>query len=205
MLANKLRDYGLFSSTGIELPGEAAGLLMPQPEWNSTYKSFLSFGYGAALSALQLANSYMVLANNGVRRDVSILNDSQPARGERVMSARVADMVVEMLHGVVGPEGTGKAADTAAYLVAGKTGTAKKLKNGIYQEDAYVAVFTGMAPLNDPEIVVAVIVDEPRKNGFYGGQVAAPVFSRVVSRVLSYLDVDPDMEKVVASGAGAAI
>jgi cell division protein FtsI (penicillin-binding protein 3) len=110
-----------------------------------------------------------------------------------------------MLHGVISPEGTGKAADTAAYMVAGKTGTAKKLKNGIYQDHSYVAVFTGLAPVNDPQIVVAVIVDEPRKNGFYGGQVAAPVFSRVVSRVLSYLDVMPDMEKVAAPGAGTSI
>jgi cell division protein FtsI (penicillin-binding protein 3) len=205
ILADKLRDYGLFSASGIELPGEATGLVVPQPEWGSTYKSFLSFGYGAALSALQLANSYMVLANEGIRRDVSVLNNSSPVRGERVMDAGVARKVVDMLHGVISPEGTGKAADTAAYMVAGKTGTAKKLKNGIYQDHSYVAVFTGLAPVNDPQIVVAVIVDEPRKNGFYGGQVAAPVFSRVVSRVLSYLDVMPDMEKVAAPGAGTSI
>jgi cell division protein FtsI (penicillin-binding protein 3) len=205
MLADKLRDYGLFSSSGIELPGEASGLVEPQSDWGSTYKSYLSFGYGAALSALQLANSYMVLANKGVRRNISILDGGEPAYGERVMDARVAHEVVEMLRGVVGAEGTGKAADTAAYEVAGKTGTAKKLKNGIYQKDSYIAVFTGLAPVDDPEIVVAVIVNEPRKNGFYGGQVAAPVFSRVVSRVLAYLDVRPDIRKIAASETGETI
>lgn len=204
-LADKLRDYGLFSSTGIELPGEASGLIESQPEWGRTYKSFLSFGYGVAVSALQLANSYMVLANKGLRRDVSILSDTAAARGERVMDAGVASKIVEMLNGVISKEGTGRAADTAAYKVAGKTGTAKKLKNGVYQDDAYIAVFTGLAPVQDPEIVVAVIVDEPRKNGFYGGQVAAPIFSRVVSRVLAYLDVNPDLEKVASSVSGDSI
>lgn len=198
VLAEKLRDYGLFSSTGIELPGEASGLIAAQPEWGSTYKSFLSFGYGAAVSVLQLANSYAVLANGGIRRDISILNDSSPARGEQVMDARVARTVVDMLQGVVAPEGTGKAAGTPAFKVAGKTGTAKKLKGGVYDDNAYIAVFTGIAPVKSPEIVVAVVVNEPLKNGFYGGQVAAPVFSRVVSRVLTYLDVAPDRGEMLS-------
>jgi len=198
VLADKLRDYGLFSSSGIELPGEATGLFASQPEWGSTYKDFLSFGYGAALSALQLANGYMVLANNGVRKDVSILNNDSTVPGVRVMSAEVAANVLGMLQGVVDNEGTGSAADTAAYKVAGKTGTAKKLKGGVYQDDAYLAVFTGIAPVVDPEIVIAVVIDDPKKNGFYGGQVAAPVFSKVASRVLRYLDVKPDIEKIAS-------
>jgi len=202
VLADKLRDYGLFSSTGIELPGEVAGLFLAQPEWGSTYKGFLSFGYGAALSMLQLANSYMVLANKGVRKDISILNNNVSRPGVRVMDASVADTVLNMLREVVDKEGTGHAADTAAYRVAGKTGTAKKLKNGVYQDDAYVAVFTGIAPVSDPEIVIAVVIDDPKKNGFYGGQVAAPVFSRVASRVLRYLDVRPDIEKLALSASG---
>ena len=198
-LADKLRDYGLFSSSGIELPGEASGLIVSQPEWGRTYKSFLSFGYGAALSALQLANAYLVLANEGVRRDISILQDSYPVNGERVLNARVAHTVINMLRDVVGPEGTGSKADTAAFTVAGKTGTAKKLKDGAYQDDSYQAVFTGLSPVQNPEIVVAVVVDDPKQNGFYGGQVAAPVFSRVVSRVLTYLDITPDPEKIAAT------
>ena len=202
VLADKLRDYGLFSSSGIELPGEATGLFLSQPEWGSTYKGYLSFGYGAALNALQLASSYMVLANGGMRRDVSILNNNDSLPGVRVMDAKAAATVLNMLRGVVSPEGTGNAADTAAYRVAGKTGTAKKLKNGIYQDDAYIAVFTGIAPAEDPEIVIAVIVDDPKKNGFYGGQVAAPVFSKVASRVLRYLDVKPDVEKIAQSVSG---
>ena len=202
VLADKLRDYGLFTSSGIELPGEAAGLFFAQPEWGGTYKSFLSFGYGAALSAMQLASSYMVLATGGVRKDISILNNNDSLPGVRVMDAKVAKTVLDMLRGVVSPEGTAHAADTAAYRVAGKTGTAKKLKNGVYQDDAYIAVFTGIAPIDDPEIVVAVIIDDPKKNGFYAGQVAAPVFSKVASRVLRYLDVKPDVEKIAQPVSG---
>lgn len=208
VLAEKLRDYGLFSASGIELPGESAGLIAPQSEWGSTYKEYLSFGYGAALSAMQLANGYMVLANGGMRKDISILDDSETASGVRVMDAGVASQVLNMLQGVVAEGGTGNAADTRAYTVAGKTGTAKKLKDGVYQDDAYVAVFTGIAPVMDPRIVVAVIVNDPRKNGFYGGQVAAPVFSRVASRVLRYLDVRPDIGKLAnapAAESGEAI
>jgi len=144
----------------------------------------------------------MVLANRGIRKDISILNNNDALPGVRVMDAKVASTVLNMLRGVVNPEGTGHAADTAAYRVAGKTGTAKKLKNGVYQDDAYVAVFTGIAPVDDPEIVIAVIVDDPKKNGFYGGQVAAPVFSKVASRVLRYLDVKPDIEKIARPVSG---
>lgn len=202
VLAQKLREYGLFSSSGIELPGEANGMMLPQPEWGSTYKSYLSFGYGAALGVLQLANSYMMLANDGVLRDISILNDKQSLPGVRVMSPEVASTVLDMLNGVVSDEGTGSKADTSAYRVAGKTGTAKKLKGGVYQDDSYVAVFTGIAPIEDPQIVIAVVIDDPKKNGFYGGQVAAPVFSKVASRVLRYLDVRPDIKKLSRLAAG---
>lgn len=204
VLADKLRDYGLFSSSGIELPGEAAGLFAAQSEWGGTYKDFLSFGYGAALSTLQLAGSYMVLANDGIRKDISVLDDNGTAPGVRVMNADVAATVVSMLEQVVSTEGTGSAADTKAYRVAGKTGTAKKLKKGIYVDDSYVAVFVGIAPVDSPEIVVVVVVDDPKKNGFYGGQVAAPVFSRVASRVLRYLDVRPDIEKLAADASVTA-
>lgn len=191
-LAEKLRSYGLFSPPGIELPGESSGLFVSQPDWGPHYKSFLSFGYGAATSALQLANAYMVLANNGVRRDITVLDGDNRVPGMQVMQPEVANRILRMLQGVVQAGGTGAGAATMAYQVVGKTGTAKKLKAGIYQDDAYIALFSGVAPLSDPQIVVAVIVDDPRKNGVYGGQVAAPVFSRVVSRVLRYLDVAPD-------------
>jgi len=191
-LAEKLRSYGLFSSSGIELPGESSGLFHAIPDWNQAYKYFLSFGYGAALSALQLASSYTVLANDGVRKDISVLEEATGASGVRVMESGVARKIMSILQGVVDVDGTGRRAALAAYSVAGKTGTAKKLENGSYSGDGYIAVFCGIAPASQPEIVIAVVIDGTRKDGFYGGQFAAPVFSRVASRVLRYLDVKPD-------------
>lgn len=197
-LAEKLRDYGLFALSGVELRGESAGLFMPQPEWESNYKHFLSFGYGAALTAMQLANSYMMLANKGVRKSVSILNDSDTGPGIKVMSPEVATIVLDMLRSVVSVKGTGVAANTKAYNVAGKTGTSEKLKDGVYQDDTHLTIFTGIAPITNPEIVVAVVIDSPRRNGLHGGQVASPVFSKVTSRILRYLGVKPDVEKVAS-------
>lgn len=197
-LAEKLRDYGLFSSSGVELPGEVGGLFKSPGSWSSSYKNFLSFGYGAALSTLQLANAYLVLANEGIRRDVSILKNENDTQHIRVMDKRIAKLVVGMLRKVVSKDGTGIRADTVAYHVAGKTGTAKKIRQGVYMDDAYIAVFCGIAPANNPDIVIAVVIDDPRKNGIYGGQVAAPVFSKVASRILRYLDVPPD-KRVMAS------
>lgn len=191
-LAEKLRSYGLFSSPGIELPGESSGIFAARPDWDENHKQYLSFGYGVALSALQLASGYAVLANGGVRKDISVLQSEINQSGERVMDFAVARKVVDMLGAVVQPGGTGTRAAISAYSVAGKTGTAKKLKAGNYQDDAYTAVFCGITPASQPEIVVAVMIDDPKKNGFYGGQVAAPVFSRVASRVLRYLDIKPD-------------
>ncbi len=191
-LAERLRSYGLFSSSGIELSGESSGLFLARPDWNQTYKHFLSFGYGAAVSALQLAAGYVVLANNGVRKDISILEKDSGSQSVQVMEPGVARKITSMLQGVVGVNGTGKRATLTAYSVAGKTGTAKKLKNGSYSGDEYIAVFCGIVPASQPEIVIAVIIDGTKKDGFYGGQFAAPVFSRVASRVLRYLDIVPD-------------
>ena len=191
-LAKKLRSYGLFSSSGIELPGESSGLFLARSDWNKTYKYFLSFGYGAAVSALQLASGYAVLANNGIRKDISVLEDDAGSPGVQVMDPVVAGKIVAMLQKVVDVDGTGRRAALTAYSVAGKTGTAKKLQNGSYSGDEYIAVFCGMAPASKPEIVIAVIIDGTKKDGFYGGQFAAPIFSNVASRVLRYLDVKPD-------------
>ena len=191
-LAERLRSYGLFSSSGIELPGESLGLFQVRSDWSPTYKYFLSFGYGAALSALQLASGYAVLANDGVRKDISVLEKSPGSNGVQVMDPGVARKIVSMLRKVVDVDGTGKRASLMAYSVAGKTGTAKKLENGSYSGDGYIAVFCGIAPASQPEVVIAVIIDGTKKDGFYGGQFAAPVFARVASRVLRYLDIVPD-------------
>ena len=201
-LAERLRDYGLFSSTGSELPGEAVGIFRPSNEWGSVYKNFLSFGYGVALNALQMANAYLVVANEGVRRDIGILRDKAGSAGVRVMDRQVALQIREMLIGVVEKGGTGVKADTPVYRVAGKTGTAKKLKQGGYSDDSYVAIFSGMAPADNPSIVITIVVDDPKKNGFYGGQVAAPVFSKTASRILRYLDVVPDKTEMLTAVNG---
>ena len=191
-LAKKLRDYGLFSSPGIELRNESAGLFKTRPDWNRSYKDFLSFGYGASLSALQLAAGYAVLANGGVRKRLSVLQHSAGLPAERVMDPAVARQVARMLGRAVRPGGTGAAAATVAYRVAGKTGTTKKIKADDNKPDRYTAVFCGLAPADRAGIVIVVMIENPRGGGFHGGEVAAPVFSRVASRVLRYLDIAPD-------------
>jgi cell division protein FtsI (penicillin-binding protein 3) len=197
-LLNKLRSYGLASTIGIELPGEVSGSIKSGARWEDSYKSFLSFGYGMTTTALQLANAYAVLANNGLRKEISILRDSHNAVPVRVMPASIAGQIREMLEGVVAAGGTGTRAATKGYRVAGKTGTAKKVKQGVYGDDAYLAIFCGIAPVKEPKIVIAVVIDEPKKHGYYGGVVSAPVFSGIASRVLRYLDMTPDGEIIHA-------
>ncbi|TNF99388.1 MAG: hypothetical protein EP297_05710, partial [Gammaproteobacteria bacterium] len=131
---------------------------------------------------------------DGIRKEISILRDSPPAEPVRVMHSAVSRKVSAMLEDVVKTGGTGTRAATKGYRIAGKTGTAKKVKQGVYEDDAYLAVFCGIAPVENPKVVIAIVIDEPKKHGYYGGVVSAPVFSGIASRVLRYLDVAPDGE-----------
>ncbi len=187
-----LSNLGFGVQTESGYPGEASGLLVGYRNWNSIETATLAFGYGLSVTPLQLTQAYAVLADEGIRRPVNFLRQDAAPRGERVLSARVAQQVMAMLEEVTGPEGTALAARVAGYRVAGKTGTVRKSIAGGYADDKYLAVFAGMAPVTDPRLAMVVVVNEPDNGKYYGGQVAAPVFSRVMSGALRLMAIPPD-------------
>ncbi len=197
---------GLGRRTGIGLPGEAAGRLRPYRRWSRLEQATLSFGYGLSVTALQLARAYTVFASGGVLRPLR-LTPGGPGEGERVISAATARAVTRMLEGVVAAHGTGQAARIPRYRVAGKTGTVHKVVKGGYSAHRYLSLFAGFAPASRPRLVAVVVVDEPRRGGYYGGQVAAPLFARVMAGALRILDVAPDdpgpASLRLAAGGGA--
>lgn len=184
--------FGIGRPTSSGFPGESAGLLSPWENWRPIAKATLAYGYGLSVTPLQLAQSYAVFAADGVLRPVSLLRVDNPPIGRRVLSAENARAVVDMLEHVVTPEGTGIRAAVAGYRVAGKTGTARKFDIGGYSTQRYTAVFAGVAPVSRPRLAVVVVVDEPRAGEYYGGAVAAPVFSRIVGGAMRILAIAPD-------------
>ncbi|PVV06430.1 MAG: cell division protein [gamma proteobacterium symbiont of Ctena orbiculata] len=185
---------GFGESPYSQFPGESSGRLPHFSDWSSFEQATLSFGYGLSVTPLQLARAYGVLANDGVRMPVSLLKQEQAEPGERVMRKSTARTVVKMLEAVVSSEGTAPLAAVPGYRVAGKTGTAKKSVAGGYAEDKYLSLFVGIAPVSDPRLVMAVFIDEPQGKEYYGGLVAGPVFSKVMSGALRLLNIPPDKQ-----------
>lgn len=190
--------FGLGVSTGSGFPGESPGVLPNRSNWRPIERVNFAFGYGLAVTPLQLAHAYSVFASGGVLRPISLLRQDSAVDGERVVTEQLADQLVGILERVTEKGGTATRAQVASYSVAGKTGTVHKLaKTGGYADDRYMAVFAGLAPASNPRIVTVVMIDEPNLDRYHGGESAAPVFSRVVSDALRILDVRPD-KKVAA-------
>jgi cell division protein FtsI (penicillin-binding protein 3) len=187
-------DLGLGQKPQIDFPGAVTGRLRPYKTWRPIEQATMSYGYGLSVSLLQLARAYTVFAHDGELMPVSMLRREQPPQGERVLSASTARQVRQMLQMAAGPGGTAPLAQTLGWSVGGKTGTARKQVGKGYSTNKYRAWFVGLAPIGDPRIVVAVMVDEPSNGVFYGGQVAAPVFSQVVQQTLRTLGVPPDLD-----------
>ena len=187
-LLNRL-GFGTLSASGF--PGEASGLLVNYRRWRPIEVATLSFGYGLSVTPLQLAHAYSVFADGGIR-PVSFLKQDKPPRGEQVISGRTAEAMRAMLEEAVGPEGTAPAARVSGYRVGGKTGTVRKSIAGGYAHDQYVSVFSGIAPLRQPRLSLVVMVNEPSNGDYYGGKVAAPVFSKVAAGALRFMNVAPD-------------
>jgi cell division protein FtsI (penicillin-binding protein 3) len=187
-----LRSVGFGQATGVQLPGEVAGLLNPPAGWVPVDQASISFGYGISVTPVQLAHAYLALANDGVELPLTLQRVDTPPQGERVMSPTTAHRIQSMLELAVSDQGTGQAAQVADYRVAGKTGTVRKLTAKGYSEEKYVAWFAGFAPVTSPRLVMVVTVDEPMSGGYYGGVIAAPVFGRVMTGALRLLDVPPD-------------
>jgi len=196
-LWQSFNDYGFGKSPGVAFPGESSGYFRHFTEWQELDHAVMGFGYGLSVSITQLARAYAMIANQGRHVDVSLIRKEPEPEIENkverhVMSAKTAKVVLEMMEQVVGPKGTAQLAAIPGYRVGGKTGTAKKSSAGGYDKDNYLSVFAGVAPISDPRLVMAVIVDEPTQNGYYGGTVAAPVFQEVMSNALRILDIAPD-------------
>ncbi len=203
VIRNFYFKLGLGQPTGIGFPGEAVGILPGTSRWRPVEEATLSYGYGMSVNALQLAQAYMVLANGGTRYPVSLLRLERPPVGERVMSETVAAEVRGMLAEAVA-HGTGKRAMPALYTAGGKTGTVHLVGANGYEDSKYKAIFAGMAPMDHPRIVTVVAVDAPQGGDYYGGEVAAPVFARVMGGALRLLNVRPELtaEKAAAPEPG---
>ena len=202
-----LRSFGFGSRLGIDVPGEETGILRPHGRWSAISASRISIGQGVAVTALQMLGVFCAIANDGflmrpyvishvLGANGAILLNSEPRVLGRPISRETAEAMRRLLRRVTEDGGTGTAARVKGCPVAGKTGTAQKPEPGGYSETRYIASFAGFAPANTPEIAVIVVVDEPKGARYYGGQVAAPAFSRIVGQVLRYLDVPPGQQRL---------
>ena len=189
--------FGFGKKTGIELPGESAGILRRPKTWTKVDLATIAFGQGVAVTALQLAAAFAAIADGGRWQAPTIIKQAHARASRRAVSAKTAQMLAAMLRLAASPEGTGARAQPAGWLVAGKTGTAQKPGPDGYARDRYNAVFAGFAPYEHPEIVVVVRLDEP-KRAIYGGVAAAPVFRRIVAHALPYLGRAPTRAAVQA-------
>ena len=178
----------------IAFPGAVGGRLRPYKTWRPVEQATMSYGYGLSASLFQMARSYTVFAHDGSIIPATMLKSTEPAVGVQVFSPRTANEVRKMLEMAAGPGGTGQRAQTQGYSVGGKSGTARKQVGKSYAAGKYRAWFTGMAPIDKPRIIVAVMVDEPTQGSVYGGLVAAPVFSAVVQQTLRMMGVQPDID-----------
>jgi cell division protein FtsI/penicillin-binding protein 2 len=190
-----IHRWGFGKPTGVDLPGEEQGLVLPLEEYSGATMGNLPIGQGIAVTPMQMAAAYAAIANGGILRPPRIVAavDGKPTkrpRGRRVISEATAASVRKMLEGVVGPGGTASGAEIKGYTLAGKTGTAEKAIDGEYSEEFYVASFAGFAPAKHPKLLVTVMVDEP-KGEIYGGQVAAPAWRKIVNFALQYLKIGP--------------
>ncbi len=175
-------------------PGVVSGRLRPYKTWRPIEQATMSYGYGLSASLFQMARSYTVFAHQGQIIPATMLKSSEPVVGVPVFSPKTADAVRKMLQMAAGPGGTGQKAQTVGYSVGGKSGTARKQVGKSYATNKYRAWFTGMAPIDRPRSIVAVMIDEPSNGVYYGGAVAAPVFSEVVQQTLRMMGVQPDMD-----------
>ncbi|HEX4916419.1 MAG TPA: penicillin-binding protein 2 [Limnobacter sp.] len=186
-------QVGFGQTPSISFPGAVAGRVRPWNKWRPIEQATMSYGHGISVSLIQLAQAYTIFANQGVFVPASLLkfDPNNPPPSHRVISERVAQDMLHMLELASGPEGTAPKAQVQGYRVAGKTGTAHKQEGGRYV-NKYVSSYVGLAPVSNPRVIVAIMVDEPKRGAHYGGLVAAPVFSVITKSVLTRLNVQPD-------------
>lgn len=191
-------EAGFGMATGSGFPGEADGYLADWHRWRDVERATLAYGYGLSVTGMQLAQAYSVLANDGYRVPLTLLRrETAAVEKHAVFSPAVARTVRSMMEEVVKEGGTAPLAAVSGYRVAGKTGTVHKAEAGGYARHRYLAIFAGLAPASDPRLVTVVVVNEPSRDEHYGGQVAGPVFSRVMAGALRLLNIAPDDESLL--------
>jgi len=186
-------DLGFGQKPQLPFPGVVSGRLRPYKTWRPVEQATMSYGYGVSSSLFQVARAYTVFARDGEIVPATLMKTNQPAVGTRVFSPEHAIAMRKMLQMASGPGGTGQKAQTMGYSVGGKSGTARKQEGKGYASKKYRGFFVGIAPIDQPRIVVAVMIDEPSNGVYYGGAVAAPVFSQTVQQTLRLMGVQPDM------------
>jgi len=182
--------FGVSSQSGF--PGEVAGLVNVISDKQTIERATLSYGYGLSVTTLQLARAYAVIANKGKRTPVHFARVDNTVNTQAVIAENTSRQIISMMESVITDEGTGSLASIPGYRVAGKTGTVKKITMGGYSDKKYLSIFAGLVPASDPRMVMIITVDEPAGGVYYGGEVAAPVFSKVMAGALRILDVAPD-------------
>ena len=193
-----VRRFGFGKPTGADLPGEEGGQVLPLEKYSGSSMGNLPIGQGISVTPMQMASAYGAIANGGIMRPARIVKSingtaTRMPEGRRVMKPQTSRALRQMLEGVLDPAGTGSQAKIPGYQLAGKTGTAEKVdeETGLYSESKYIASFVGFAPANKPQLLVAVMVDEPN-GAIYGGEVAAPAFQQITSFSLNYLRIPPE-------------
>ena len=191
-LWQKLDSLGLGRITSSGFPGESPGRLPFERQWRPFAVATMSFGYGLSVTTLQLAQLYATLGNDGIEVPVTFLKTDHPPVGKQIMQPKTAKQILKMLETVVEPGGTAVKARVPGYWVAGKTGTSRIVGKYGYERHHHNAVFAGVAPASDPKIVVVVFVHDPQGKLYYAGDVAAPIFAKIMGGTLRTLDISPD-------------
>ena len=203
-LWNMYNDLGFGVAPKTGFPGEATGRLRAAKTWKPIEQANMGFGYGISVSALQLARAYTIFTNDGVLLPVTFLKRDGDVIGKQIISPKTAKVMAQMLETVTQQGGTAKKGQVPGFRVAGKTGTTEKLVNGQYTENFYVSSFVGFGPVSNPRYIIAVTIDEPSAGKHFGGEVAAPVFSTVMSQALRMSGVLPDQNSMREATAPAA-
>lgn len=191
-LWHTLHNVGFGQTTQSDFPGEQPGVLINHPIWNPFVLATNSFGYGLSVTTLQLAQAYAVFATGGIKRPVTFLRTDNPPAGVRVMDPTIAHELLTMLESVLVKGGTAPAARVPDYRVTGKTGTARILGPHGYEKDHHNGMFVGIAPASNPQLVIVVMMHDPQGAKYFGGDVAGPVFSRIMGQALRLLNIPPD-------------
>jgi cell division protein FtsI (penicillin-binding protein 3) len=195
--------FGFGEPVACGYPGEAQGVFRPADEWGQIATATASYGYGLSVNALQLARAYAALANDGLLPSLQVVAGQRIAPPQRAVSVKVARQVRRLMEDVTVGDGTGVEAAVAGYRVAGKTGTVRKPTVGGYFEDRHQSVFIGMVPAENPRLVGLIMIDDPRNKQYYGGQVAGPVFARVMQSAVRHLQLAPDGTPLTNTAAAA--